>query len=213
MKFTKRDLILLKWLVLFVALYAFWSFVWTPMTNSLTTAQANLNELKLQKQMAIATLPTYDQVKADEVQVKIDIQNKFSKFFDVKSPAQIEAFLIPILTQYEARINYFLVSETTVVIPVSTVHTNEELTYKVKELIDQYKHITAQTSSVPVTQSQLLKTQMTYTLSTTFDNYLRLLNAVDQLNTSILLSSSQFDLKDGTAKLVFDVYSIEKLSF
>lgn len=211
MTITKKDLMYLKWLGLFVALYVFWTFIWLPMSTNLETKQQLLAQLKADQQSAQLTLPTYTAVANQEAATKLSAAEKFAKFFDVQTPAETEATLIPILKSHNGRILYFEVTAASVVIPQTTLENKEQLTYKIKELVDNYNDITTTTPELPVTESQLLKTQITYILDVSFANYRALLNTIDAMEVSILLSSSQYDLNDQTATLVFDLYSIEKI--
>lgn len=211
MTITKKDLMYLKWLGLFVFVYAFWTFVWLPMSTTLENKQKELSDLKTAQMTAQLTLPTYNAVVTQEAAIKADAAEKFSKFFDVQTPAETEAYLIPILNAHRGRILYFEVAAATVVIPQTTLENKEQLTYKIKELVDTYNQITTTTPELPVTESQLLKTQITYLLDISFANYRTLLNTIDETDLSILLSSSQYDVNDETAMLVFDIYSIEKI--
>lgn len=211
MTISKKDLMYLKWLGLFVALYAFWTFVWTPMSNTLSLKQTELAELKFAQTVAQTTLPTYDSLVKQEIEVKGKADDLFSKFFDVQTPAQTEATLIPILTQHQGRITFFEVAAATVVIPQTTLQTKEQLTYKIKELVDQYNDITVPSTTLPVTESQLLKTQISYLVVISFDNYQRLLKTIEASDQSIILSTTEYDMKDSLARLVFDIYAIEKI--
>ena len=211
MTITKKDLMYLKWLGLFVFVYAFWTFVWLPMSTTLENKQKELSDLKTAQMTAQLTLPTYNAVVTQEAAIKADAAEKFSKFFDVQTPAETEAYLIPILNAHRGRILYFEVAAATVVIPQTTLENKEQLTYKIKELVDTYNQIKSTTPELTVTESQLLKTQITYLLDISFANYRTLLNTIDETDLSILLSSSQYDVNDETAMLVFDIYSIEKI--
>jgi len=211
MTITKKDLVYLKWLLLFAALYLFWTFLWLPMSNNLDAKRAELANLKIQQQIAQETLPTYQTVIDNEIKAKADASAKFNLFFDVKTPAETEAILIPILTANHGVINFFEVSAAAIVIPQTTLQTKEQLTYKIKELVDAYNHITTPSTELPVTESQLLKTQITYIIDISFTNYQKLLAEIDGMDVSILLSSSQYNLHDQSAEIVFDIYAIEKI--
>jgi len=90
---------------------------------------------------------------------------------------------------------------------------DEQLSYKIKELVDIYNNITTPSPTLPNTQSQLLKTQITYLVNVSFDDYKALLKTIDEMEVTILLSSSEYDFNDKVAELVFDIYSIEKIVF
>jgi len=211
MKITKKDMMYLKWLGLFVFVYVFWTFIWLPMSSKLEEKQNQLSELKAAQTIAQATIPTYEATIAQEAKIKAEAALLFSKFFDVQTPAQMENYLIPILTDHNARITYFEVADASVVIPQTTLQNKEQLTYKIKELVDQYNNITSPTTDLPVTESQLLKTQITYILDISFSDYRTLLETIDGMDISILLSSSTYNIKDANAEMTFDLYSIEKI--
>jgi hypothetical protein len=211
MKITKKDIMYLKWLALFLFVYVFWTFVWLPMSTKLETKQGELAELKTAQTIAQATIPTYDATIAQEIKIKNEATLLFSKFFDVQTPAQMEDYLIPILTDHKGRITYFEVADASVVIPQTTLQTKDQLTYKIKELVDQYNNITQPTTDLPVTESQLLKTQITYILDISFSEYRNLLETIDEMDISILLSSSSYNIEDASAEMTFDLYSLEKI--
>jgi hypothetical protein len=213
MKITKKDIMYLKWLGLFLGIYVFWTFIWIPMSTNLSNKKNELQLLETQYLLAQQTIPTLDIIIAQESETKALAALKFDQFFDVLTPAQTEAYLIPLLKQHQGKINYFQVTDAVVVIPQTTLKLNEQLTYKIKELVDIYNHITMPTDELPLTESQLLKTQITYIIEVSFEDYTELLSTIDQLDVSILLSSSFYDMNDKTAELVFDIYSIEKIDF
>ncbi|NTW96262.1 MAG: hypothetical protein HGB31_06595 [Erysipelotrichaceae bacterium] len=213
MRITKKDIMYLKWLGLFIGIYVFWTFIWIPMSTNLSNKQSELQLLETQYLLAQQTIPTLDTVIATESEAKVMAAEKFDQFFDILSPAQTEAYLIPLLNQHQGKITYFQVADAIVVIPQTTLKLNEQLTYKIKELVDIYNHITMPTDELPLTESQLLKTQITYIIEVSFEDYTELLSTIDQLDVSILLSSSLYDMNDKTAELVFDIYSIEKIKF
>ena len=153
MTITKKDLMYLKWLGLFVFVYAFWTFVWLPMSTTLENKQKELSDLKTAQMTAQLTLPTYNAVVTQEAAIKADAAEKFSKFFDVQTPAETEAYLIPILNAHRGRILYFEVAAATVVIPQTTLENKEQLTYKIKELVDTYNQITTTTPELRMPSS------------------------------------------------------------
>ncbi len=213
MKITKKDIMYLKWLGLFVGIYVFWTFIWVPMSTNLSNKQSELQGLEMNYLLAQQTIPTLDIIIAQEIETKAMAAEKFDQFFELLSPAQTEAYLIPLLNQHQGKITYFQVADAIVVIPQTTLKLNEQLTYKIKELVDIYNHITTPTGELPITESQLIKTQITYIIEISFADYTELLTTIDDLDVSILLSSSLYDVNDKTAELVFDIYSIEKIIF
>ncbi len=213
MKITKKDIMYLKWLGLFLGIYVFWTYLWLPMSTTLSTKQVQLQELETRYMVAEQTIPTRNTVKNLEMDAKAKAKLKFEQFFDVLTPAQTEAILVPIIKAHRAKISYFQVSDAQVVVPETTLKLEEQLSYKIKELIDLYNNMTTQDPKLPITQSQLLKTQITYLVDVSFEDYKALLKTIDDMEVTILLSSSEYDFNDKVAEMVFDIYSIEKIDF
>ena len=213
MKVTKKDIMYLKWLGLFLGIYLFWTYLWLPMSTALSTKQAELQELETRYLVAEQTIPTRSIIANQENEAKAKAELKFAKFFDVLTPAQTEAILVPMIKAHRAKISYFQVDDATIVVPETTLKLEEQLTYKIKELVDIYNNMTTQDPKLPITQSQLLKTQITYLVEVSFDDYKALLKTIDEMEVTILLATSEYDFNDKVAELVFDIYSIEKINF
>ncbi len=209
---TARDKVLLKWLGLVVVFAAFWQFVWTPLSNHVKTLE---DEKKLYDEavwLAKETLPTYDTLQNALTQQKADLADQFESYFDDLTPAQIEAFLVPLIRQHNGKITYFQATTKAVVIPAVTLRTREALSYRIKELVDEYNGIVPVEGEVPVTESELLKTQISYVIDMSFDDYLALTDTIDALGLSVLVVGSSYSIDDGLANFLFDLYSLNKIT-
>ncbi len=208
---TARDKILLKWMGLVVVFALFWQFVWIP----LSTNVKNLEEEKTLYDDAVwlakATLPTYDTLEASLAQQKLDLEDQFKGYFDDLSAAQIEAFLVPLIQQHNGKITYFQTTSKAVIIPAVTLRTREALSYRIKTLVDEYNGILPVEGEVPTTDSELIKTQISYVIDLSFDDYLALTDTIDTLGLSVLVVSSSYAIEDGLANFLFDLYSLSKI--
>lgn len=213
MKISKRDEALLKWLGLFVALYLIWTFLFIPMDKKNDVNRQTLVGLRIQEVTTKKTLPLRDSIATEKLSVQTNIESQFLKFFDDSTPAQMESFFVPFLSQFNVRFRFFEVSPTTVVIPKTTLSVKEQVTYKIKTLIDKYKTIVNPVIVLPVTQSDLLKTKITYILAMTFSDFLRMSDAIKNLDNSVIITTANYDFADLTAEVTFDIYSMEKISF
>lgn len=213
MKISKRDLAILKWLGLIVVFYLVWAFVFVPMDKKNDVNRTALRNLRIQEETTKITLPLHDSIAAEMKDVQTLIESQFNAFFDASTPAQMESFLVPFLDQFNVKYQYFGVSATTVSIPQTTLSIKEQVTYKIKTLIDEYNQIIAPTVTFPTTDSELLKTKITYVLGMSFNDFLRLSDAIKLLDNSIIITTASYDFADLSAELTFDIYSMEKLSF
>ena len=210
MKLSDRDKLLLKWLLLFVGLFVTYQFAYLPISTNLSQKEAQLQELVTQKEITEATLPTYDDVMQKEKDTREILNQKFSLFFDEFKAEDLEAYLNPILSQYNASIVYFQASLTQVVIPEVLKNEEEILNYKIKLLLDEYENNVSETSEVELVSSDLLKTVISYRVDMSFTNYQTLIQELSLANTSIILSKTEYNFDDRSANLEFDVYSLQK---
>lgn len=210
MKLSDRDKLLLKWLLLFVGLFVTYQFAYLPISTNLSQKEAQLQELVTQKEITEATLPTYDDVMQREKNTREILNQKFSLFFDEFKAEDLEAYLNPILSQYNASIVYFQASLTQVVIPEVLKNEEEILNYKIKLLLDEYENNVSETSEVELVSSDLLKTVISYRVDMSFTNYQALIQELSLANTSIILSKTEYNFDDRSANLEFDVYSLQK---
>lgn len=210
MKLSDRDKLLLKWLLLFVGLFVTYQFAYLPISTNLSQKEAQLQELVTQKEITEATLPTYDDVMQKEKDTREILNQKFSLFFDEFKAEDLEAYLNPILSQYNASIVYFQASLTQVVIPEVLKNEEEILNYKIKLLLDEYENNVSESSEVELVSSDLLKTVISYRVDMSFTNYQALIQELSLANTSIILSKTEYNFDDRSANLEFDVYSLQK---
>lgn len=210
MKLSDRDKLLLKWLLLFIGLFVTYQFAYLPISTNLSQKEAQLQELVTQKEITEATLPTYDEVMQKEKDTRDILNQKFSLFFDEFKAEDLEAYLNPILSQYNASIVYFQASLTQVVIPEVLKNEEEILNYKIKLLLDEYENNVSETSEVELVSSDLLKTVISYRVDMSFTNYQALIQELSLANTSIILSKTEYNFNDRSANLEFDVYSLQK---
>lgn len=211
MKITKRDLAILKWLGIFIAFYLVWTFVFIPMDKKNDANRLLLKSLRVQEETTKATLPLRESVASEKLDIQALIQSQFNQFFDDSTVAQKEAFFVPFLSQFNVRFQYFEVSPTTVIVPKSTLSAKEQVTYKIRTLIDEYNSIVTPAVNIPTTKSELLKTKITYILGMSFADFQRMSDAVNKLDNSVIITTAAYDFADATAELTFDIYSMAKL--
>lgn len=212
MKLSVKDKLLLKWLLLFIGLFVTYQFIYLPIQTNLSTKETELQELIAQKELTEITLPTYDTVMQREKETRDLLDQKFSLFFDEFMTEDLEAYINPILTQYNASISYFQASLTQVVIPEVLKNEEEILNYKIKVLLDEYEKNNQDTTEVELVSSDLLKTVISYRVDISFINYQSLIQELSLANTSIILSKTDYNFDDRSANLEFDVYSLQKPS-
>jgi hypothetical protein len=209
---TARDKVLLKWLSLVLAFAAFWQFVWTPLSNHVATQEENKALYDDAVWLAKQTLPQYSTLETALNDQRAALETRFAGYFDELSAAQAEAFLVPLIRQHNGRITYFQVTTKAVVVPTLTLRTREALSYRIKELVDTYNGLSPAETELPTTESELVKSQISYVIEIAFDDYLALTDTIDALGLSIIVVGSTYSTDDALATLLFDLYSMVKLT-
>ena len=209
---TARDKVLLKWLALVLAFAAFWQFVWTPLSTHVAQQEDEKALYDDAVWLAKQTLPQYDTLESALIEQRTALETRFSGYFDELTPAQTEAFLVPLIRQHNGQITYFQVTTKAVVIPTVTLRTREALSYRIKELVDTYYGLTPSDPQVPSTESELVKTQINYVIDMAFDDYLALTDTIDSLGLSVIVVGSSYTIDDGSANILFDLYSMVKIT-
>ena len=201
MKLSDKDKLLLKWLLLFIGLFLTYQFIYLPIQTNLSLKESELQELIIQKELTEITLPTYDTVMKREEETRDLLDQKFSLFFDEFKAEDLETYLNPLLTQYNASISYFQASITQVVIPEVLKNEEEVLNYKIKLLLDEYEKNNQDTTEIELVSSDLLKTIVSYRIDISFTNYQALIQDLSLANTSIILSKTDYNFDDRSANM------------
>lgn len=209
---TARDKVLLKWLGLVLAFAAFWQFVWTPLSHHVAQQEEDKVLYDDAVWLAKQTLPQYATLETALNDQRAALEVRFAGYFDELSPAQAEAFLVPLIRQHNGKITYFQVTTKAVVVPTVTLRTREALSYRIKELVDTYNGLIPAEIEVPMTESELVKSQISYVIDMSFDDYLALTDTIDALGLSVIVVGSNYSTEDELATLLFDLYSMVKIT-
>lgn len=210
MKISKREQSLLSFL-LFLAVISFaYVFVIMPLQASIDARKSLNVTLNDQKSLIEAELMNgigLDQ-KITEALDKVNLE-----FSLIESPISSEEFeqkLLPVLVINDIRIKSWIVNDP--IISAPNLPTFEKLgyVYKLKELIDSYHGIYVSQSSIPVTDAELVLTNVNFTFTSSYNDYVEVLDAIVSWNSTVFVSTSSRDNLTGEAIISIDFYSIEK---
>lgn len=206
MNISTRDKLILKWFGIFLAAIALVYFGIFNLGNELQRVSTLHSELEAKRQLVEATLPTYPQVKATERLAEHTLATRLNRYLRPSTSDGVEAFMIPLLLPYNIQLDYFSRTETQVVVPTTTLTLQPDPAYRLKVLIDEFDATPAKDTTLPTTESDILRTQVTYRLSLGFEDYRRLIDGIAAADKALYLSASVYDFKDAAATLTFDLY-------
>lgn len=210
MKITRRERNLLAFLVFVGTIALVVMFVILPLQASVDNQKSLNASLLSQKSLIDAQLLTGNGLDTKIQKSLTDVNVEFDK---IESPITAEEFelrLQPLLVSYDIRIDSWIVNDPVVTAPRLPLYEKTGYVYKLKELVDNYNGINASASTIPVTDSELLMTNIEFSFTSNYTDYIRLLDTVSTWNDTVYVSSSSRDNVTGQAVVSIDFYSIEK---
>ncbi len=210
MKISNRERNLLSFLLYVVVVSFTVVFVLMPLQSSIDsrkTLNASLNDQKLLIEAELLNGTGLDQKIADALS---DVNLEFSLIESTLSSEEFEQRLLPVLVINDIKIRSWIVNDP--IISAPNLPTFEKLgyVYKLKELIDSYHGMNTSQSSIPVTDSELVLTNVNFTFTSSYVDYVEVLDAIVNWNTTVYVSTSTRDNLTGEAFISIDLYSIEK---
>jgi hypothetical protein len=186
----------------------------TPMQLQIIDNRAlleNLEFTKIQINANLTTIPTYRLRKEDRM-VEVDLL--FENFASPIHEAEFERWILPLFTKYKVDVSNVSLSDTrvaTLMIPV--VVANKPI-YNLLLLINDFNKIQAVNDiNVPLSSTQLLFAEYTYDFTTSYENYMKILDEIKAWDTSFVVSNTSYTFEDKEASLTIHAYSVHKLSF
>ena len=210
MKVTRRERNLLAFLLLIGTIALVFVFVITPLQSSIDT-QKNLNAtLTDQKTLLDAQLLAGTGLNAKVQKALDDVSVEFTKIEAPISSEEFELRLQPILVINEINIISWIVNDSIITTPNLPTYENSGYVYKLKELVDNYNGKGALTSTIPISNSELVMTTVIFTFSSSYTDYVEVLDAIVDWDSTVFVSSTSRDNTTGKAVIAIDFYSIEK---
>ncbi|KAF0223929.1 MAG: hypothetical protein FD179_1614 [Erysipelotrichaceae bacterium] len=210
MKVTRRERNLLAFLLLIGTIALVFVFVITPLQSSIDTQKSLNTSLTDQKVLIDAQLLAGTGLSAKVQKALDDVNLEFTKIEAPISSEEFELRLQPILVINEIGIISWIVNDPIITTPNLPTYENSGYVYKLKELVDNYNGKGAPTSIIPISNSELVMTTVIFTFSSSYIDYIEVLDAIVGWNSTVFVSSTSRDNTTGAAVIAIDFYSIEK---
>jgi len=210
MKVTRRERNLLIFLGFIATISLVFMFVILPLQASVDTQTALKSNLLSQKALIDAQLLNGNGLENKVQKALSDVTVEFDKIESPITSEEFELRLQPLFVAYDIRIASWIVNDPLVTNPKLPIYENAGYVYKLKELVDNYNGTNSNQTTIPVTDAELLMTNIEFTFVSNYNNYIRVLDTIASWNTTVFVSSSSRNNSTGEAIVSIDFYSIEK---
>lgn len=210
MKVTRRERNLLTFLLFLGTISLMVVFIIMPLQQSIDTQKALKSSLDTQKTLIDAQLLTGTGLGPKIQKALDDVNVEFNKIESSITSEEFELRLQPILVSNDIRVSSWVVNDPIITSPKLPTYENAGYVYKLKELVDNYNGINSSGKTIPVTDTELLMTNIEITFISDYTNYVKFLDAIASFNSTVFVSSSSRDSASGKTIISIDFYSIEK---
>jgi len=210
MKVTRRERNLLAFLALVAAVALIFVFIIMPLQASITAEQALNATLKDQQTIIESQIALGHNIDSKVAEALANVNTEFAKIESPISSEEFELRLQPILVVNNISIKSWIVNDPIVTVPKLPTYENAGYVYKLKELVDNYRGSGNPISTIPVTDAELVLTNVIFTFTSSYTDYVKVLDAVVSWNSTSYVSSSSRDNTTGVSVVSIDFYSIEK---
>lgn len=210
MKVTRRERNLLAFLMFIGTIALVYVFVITPLQNSIDTQKNLKATLTDQKALIDAQLLAGTGLNAKVQKALDDVNLEFTKIEAPISSEEFELRLQPILVINDIDIISWIVNDPIITTPNLPTYENTGYVYKLRELVDNYNGKGTPESKIPISNSELVMTTVIFTFSSSYADYVEVLDAIVGWDSTVFVSATSRDNTTGEAVIAIDFYSIEK---
>lgn len=212
MKVSRREALLL-FILAFIGIAGLMiAFIIFPLLSKIEENKIVFSDLENQKFVIDTKIPN---LKNFENKLEERLESVSSTLHFVETPlneAEFEQWILPLTTKYNMKILETSFVEPGIVSPIALETIPTEQYYEIRTLVEEYNQINQEDIGLPVTESLLLLSTHEYTLETTYARYVYLLDEISKWDTTIYVSTSNYDFEEKTAYLKFDVYTLHQLT-
>lgn len=210
MKVSKRERSLLFFLLFITTISLAIVLVIMPLQASIDTQKSLNTDLKSQKVLIDAQITAGAGLDTKIQKTLDDVSAAYVKIESPQSSEEFEQRLLPFFVLNNINITSWVVEDTVITSPNLPTYVKFGDVYKIKELVDNYLGTQASTKLIPVTDTQLVMTRMNFSFTSSYPDFMFILNTISTWNSTVYISSSSRDYNTGEATISIDFYSIEK---
>lgn len=210
---SKREIFLLFLMAIIVSTSLFVAFLINPINAEIASNRDKLNSLEFQKQQTEINLSIIPSLRTRKGVRLTETESALDNIADPIHAAEFERWILPVFSQYGARVTNVSLSETKVATPELLYTQVTPEVYRLLELIQDYNQISvAAVQPLPVSTTQLLYAEYTYMFVAGYDNFIGIVDTVKEWNTTYIISNAMYDLANREGSITIRVYGVHKLT-
>lgn len=208
---TRREQILLFVLLCIVFIAGFFLLVIQPLDKKLTLNRTKLTELENTKadiELKFSMEPSID------TNLKKAIASVSDKFDRIESPlfaADFERWSLPYLAGNGVTMTGLTVSDPELSSPDVPTYQEIGFEYELRGLVDSFNKAIKKTTSIPVTEVQLVRTTVEFKFLTSYPVFQKFLDEIAFWDTTAFVSNSSYDFTQSSGMVRVVYYTSEKI--
>jgi hypothetical protein len=210
---SKREVFLLFAMAVIVSTSLFIAFLINPLNAEIANNQDKLSSLEFQRQQTDINLSVIPSLRTRKGVRLAETEIALGKIADPIHAAEFERWILPVFSQYSARVTNVILSETKVATPELLYTQVTPAVYRLLELIQDYNQISvAALEPLPISTTQLLFAEYTYMFVVGYENFIEIADTVKMWNTTYIISDAMYDFANREGSITIRVYGVHKLT-
>jgi len=207
---TRREQVLLFVLMGFLIIAGFFLLIIQPLNKSIDANKAKLAELENKKSEIEMKFATESAINTNLERALTSVNDKFAKIESPLFAADFERWSIPYLVNNKVTMTSLAVSDPELSAPNVPTYQNNGFTYELRDLVDSYNQAVASAKTIPLTETQLVRTTVEFKFKTTYAVYVKFLDEIAFWDTTAFVTQSAFDFTQSTGVVKVEYYTSEK---
>lgn len=210
---SRREVFLLFLMALIASASLFVVFLINPLNEELSVNRDRLSQLEFQKQQAEGNLNALPTLRSRKATRLTETETAIQAIADPLHASEFERWMLPVLFDNNASVTSVSLSDTTVATPELLFTQVSPQIYRLLELIQDYNNlnITPQ-QPLPESSTQMLFAQYSYNFTSTFDNFINIVDRVKEWDTTFFVSNASYDFSSQEGTITISVYGVEKIT-
>jgi hypothetical protein len=210
---SRREIFLLFLMAVIVTASLFVAFLINPLNEELNVNREKLNQLEFQRQQTEVNLNVIPALRTRKATRLTETETAIQAIADPLHASEFERWMLPVLTENNARVTNVELSDTTIATPELLFTQVSSEVYRLLELIQDYNDINVEPlQPLPESSTQMLFAQYTYQFTSSFENFIQIVDEVKEWDTTYFISNANYDFANSEATITISVYGVQKIT-
>lgn len=210
---SRREVFLLFLMAVIVSTSLFVAFLINPLNEELSTNRERLSQLEFQKQQTEINLSVIPSLRTRKATRLTETETAIQAIADPLHASEFERWMLPVLVNNNASIISVDLSDTTIATPELLFTQVSPEVYRLLELIQDYNDISIEPlRPLPESSTQMLYAQYSYSFTSSFDDFIEIVDQIKAWNTTYFVSNANYDFSTEEGAITISVYGVQKIT-